>query len=53
MEHPFSEEEVVNIVKSMKGDKALGSDGFSIAFFQKCWDIVKDDLMKVVDEFYY
>jgi hypothetical protein len=31
----------------MDGDKALGPDGFTIAFFQSCWTIVKDDLMCV------
>lgn len=29
----------------MDGDKALGPDGFTIAFFLSCWTIVKDDLM--------
>lgn len=37
----------------MKGDKSPGPDGFSISLFQWCWDIVKGDFMKVMDEFYY
>lgn len=37
----------------MKGDKAPGPDGFSISFFQKCWDIIEGDLLKVFKEFYY
>lgn len=36
----------------MKGDKTPGLDGFTISFFQKCWDIIKVDLMKVFVEFY-
>lgn len=53
LERPFSEEEVWNIISGMSGDKSLGPDGFSISFFKKCWDIVKRDLMKVFEEFYY
>ena len=26
----------------MNGDKAPGPDGFTIAFWQHCWDIVKE-----------
>uniref|UniRef100_A0A2N9G249 Reverse transcriptase domain-containing protein n=1 Tax=Fagus sylvatica TaxID=28930 RepID=A0A2N9G249_FAGSY len=36
----------------MTGDKSLGPDGFSMAFFQKCWAIVKDDVMAVLHEFH-
>lgn len=36
----------------MKGDKAPDSDGFTISFYQHCWDIIKSDLLKVFDEFY-
>lgn len=36
----------------MAGDKAPGPDGFTIALFQKCWDIVRADLMKVLKEFF-
>lgn len=42
-----------NTIKSVKGDKYLGPDGFSIAFLQRCWDIIKGDLMQVMKEFYY
>lgn len=37
----------------MKGDKASDPDGFSISFVKKSWDIIKSDLMEVLDEFYY
>ena len=29
------------------GDKALGLDGFPMAFFQTCWAIIKIDLLEV------
>jgi hypothetical protein len=35
-EYAFEEQEVWEVVREMNGDKALGPDGFSMAFFQKC-----------------
>jgi hypothetical protein len=31
----------------MNGDKALGLDGFFLAFFQPCWSILKEDIMQI------
>ena len=36
----------------MEGDKAPGPDGFTMAFFQKCWSVVKKDIMDVFDYFH-
>jgi hypothetical protein len=47
LERLFEEEEVRGVVKAMNGDKALGPDGFSMVFFQACWDVVKEDIIKV------
>ena len=33
-------------------DKSPGSDGYSMAFFQDCWDIVKEDLLRFFEEFF-
>lgn len=41
------------MLSGMKGDKASGPDEFSISFFKKCWDIVKNDLLEVFEEFCY
>jgi hypothetical protein len=40
------------VVWEMNGDKALGPDGFSMAFFQKCWRVLKKDIMPVFSEFH-
>ena len=45
LERLFQEHKVLQAMLSMDGDKVLGSNGFSIAFFRSCWAIVKDDLL--------
>jgi hypothetical protein len=45
------EEEVRKVVKAMNGDKAPGLDGFSMAFFQACSDVLKVDIIKVFNDF--
>lgn len=52
LERPFEELEVHRVVCGIKRDKAPGPDGFSMAFFQDCWEIVREDVMKVFHEFY-
>ncbi len=52
LDKPFTKEEVLGVVKDMVGDKAPGPDGYSMAFFQRCWDIVKNDVLAVFQEFY-
>lgn len=39
--------EVWQVVKAMKGEKVMCLNGYSGAFFQVSWDVVKDDVMKV------
>ena len=37
----------------MEGDKATGPNGFTIAFFDKCWSVVKKDVMDFFDYFHW
>eukprot|EP00253_Pinus_taeda_P030506 PITA_30506 len=48
---PASEEEIINIAWSMEPDKSPGLDGFSIHFSRICWEIIKIDLMRIVQGF--
>jgi hypothetical protein len=48
---PFTEEEVRNAINQMPEDKVPRLDGFMGAFFKKCWDIIKVDVMNVVHLF--
>ncbi|RVW53252.1 Transposon TX1 uncharacterized 149 kDa protein [Vitis vinifera] len=36
----------------MNGDKAPGPDGFTVAFWQFCWEFVKEEIVDVFKEFY-
>ena len=51
-DHPFSEEKVHNVVFQLDEEKASRLDGFSIVVFQKCWDVIKEDLPRVFSEFH-
>jgi len=46
------EEEVWDVIRDLNGNKAPGPDGFTMAFFQKCWDMLKIDIMDVFAEFH-
>ena len=41
LEALFGEEEILSAIKEMNGDKAPGSDGFSLAFWKESWHFVK------------
>ena len=52
MEIPFSEAEVHSALMEMNGDKAPRPDGFTVAFWQSCWDFAKDEIMEMFKEFH-
>lgn len=43
-------EEVEEVVFQMEKGQAPGPDCFTIDFFQKCWDLVKEEIWAVVEE---
>lgn len=38
-------------VNSLSGDSASGPNGFSGLFFQKCWEIIDEDVTRLVEAF--
>jgi hypothetical protein len=52
LEAPFLEKEVKDVIFGMDGDKAPSPDGFSLAFFQACWEVLKYDIMAVFSDFH-
>ena len=45
LERPFEEEEIRRAVFDCDGNKAPGSDGYTLAVFQANWEVIKEDLM--------
>ena len=35
------------VLNGFNGDKAPGPNGFSMAFFQSCWSVLKKEIMEV------
>ena len=52
LERPFDEEKVAGMVAGFNGDKAPGSNGFSMGFFQCCWNILNPDVIAVLNNFH-
>ena len=52
LEEMFSVEEVFLALSKLNGDKALGSDGFPLAFWQFCWDFAKNEIMGFFKDFF-
>jgi len=46
------EEEVRKVVFAMNGDKAPSPDGFTMAFFQACWEVLRLDIREVFSDFH-
>ena len=45
-------EELKNAIDGMAKNKAVGPDGFNAEFYQQNWDLIKDDLFRLVEDFY-
>eukprot|EP00253_Pinus_taeda_P003550 PITA_03550 len=47
---PVNEEEINEVIKEMKNGKAPGPNGFNVDFFKACREIVKQDILDVVED---
>jgi len=52
LDAPFTEVEILNVIKQLPSDKAPGPDGFTAKFFRSCWPIIKNDVIAAVNSFY-
>lgn len=52
LEEAFSKGGVLLDLSSLCGDKAPSLDGFTMVFWQFCWDIVKNEVMTFFMEFH-
>ena len=52
LECQFSEAEIKECVMACSRDKASGPDGFTMAFFTNCWEIVSKEVVAGVQNFH-
>jgi len=48
----FELEEIKQAIFNMEKNTAPGPDHMPVEFFQVCWDIIKEDLLEMFEEFY-
>lgn len=53
LERPFLPEEIKAAEFDLERDKALGPDAFPLHFFRQFWEIIKFDLLKLCDDFFF
>jgi hypothetical protein len=49
---PFTNEEIKKVVKTMKKNTAPGPDHMPVEFYQSCWEIIREDIMDMIHEFW-
>eukprot|EP00253_Pinus_taeda_P021835 PITA_21835 len=47
---PVTEGELRDVIQDMQNGKALGLDDFNVDFFKACWNIVKRDILNVLED---
>lgn len=47
-----SMDEVRDVVLGMRSDGATGLDGFTGLFFQRCWEVIGEDILESVVAFF-
>nr|GEW50152.1 hypothetical protein [Tanacetum cinerariifolium] len=52
LEHHISCDEIKRVVSDSDGDRVSGLDGFTFKFFTTFWDLLKDDIVCFVQEFF-
>ena len=52
LDRPFSKDKVRATVFLLNKEKALGPNGFTITMYQECWDVIKEDLLRVFSKFH-
>jgi hypothetical protein len=49
----FTKQEVLQVIRALPPDKALGLDDFSARFIQSTWEIIKPEIMSAFHTFWY
>jgi exonuclease III len=51
LDDAFTEEEVWATIKAMPNEKSPGPDGFTGLFYQRCWDVIKKEVLEALHKF--
>uniref|UniRef100_A0A0A9C160 Uncharacterized protein n=1 Tax=Arundo donax TaxID=35708 RepID=A0A0A9C160_ARUDO len=49
---PFSESKIKDALFQMERNKITGPDSIPIEFYQTCWDIIKEDIVQLFNDFH-
>ncbi|WMV08407.1 hypothetical protein MTR67_001792 [Solanum verrucosum] len=52
LQSQFTEDEIKDCVMACAGDKAPGRDGYTMAFFITCWEVVRKEVVATVQNFH-
>ncbi|CAK8533028.1 unnamed protein product [Lathyrus sativus] len=52
LEKDFSKEEIKGVIWDCDGDKNPSLDGFNLTFIKNYWDILGEEIIDVIQEFY-
>jgi hypothetical protein len=53
LDNVIEDNEIKKVVMGLQSEKAPGPDGFIGLFYRCCFDVVKDDLSKAINDFYH
>lgn len=52
LDFDVTEEEIINVIKSMPKNKTSGPDGFTSEFFLLAWDVDGNQMVNAIFEFF-
>ena len=52
LDNPFTETEILSVLKCMKNNKSPGSDGFSVEFFKFFWQDLKKYILNAINSIF-
>jgi len=52
LQKEFEEQEIWECVKLCAGDKAPGPDGYTMAFYIHCWEVIKGEVISTIRNFH-
>jgi hypothetical protein len=52
LEAPFTDQEITDLIKALPASRSPGPDGFIGIFYKNCWEIIKVNLIKALQDFH-